>query len=81
MRRRGQIVGYVKVFTDVSTLSHIVQGGGLTAREADKPDHFFLVNSGRNLASEVGDHLLQAASRELDDAVKRGVIPDWSLVL
>lgn len=81
MPRRGQIVAYVRVPTDVSTLSRIVQGGGFIAREADKPDHFFLVNSGRNLASEVGEPLVHAASRELDDAVKRGAIPDWSLVL
>ncbi len=81
MPRRERIVGYVRVPTDASTLNCIVRAGGLTARDSDKPDHFFLVNSGRNLASEVGGYLLEAASHELDKAVDRGTIKAWSLVL
>jgi len=80
MRRRKRAVGLIKCPTDVSTINAIVEAGGLTAEPADQPGHFYLLNSGRNLASEVEPELYAAAAHRLDSAVRNGIIPAWSSI-
>jgi hypothetical protein len=68
----------IRCRTDAKTLSAIVEASGLTAEPANAPDQFKLLNSGRNLASEVGPDLFRAAAKHLDRAAHLGAIPAWS---
>ena len=65
---------------DIIAIRKIASSGGLTAEPAGEQGYFYLFNSGRNLASEVGGPLLAAVVRALDQAAERGDIPKWTIV-
>ena len=80
MPRRKRMVGIIRCTTDAMTLNAIAEIGGLIVEPATTPSQFYVMNSGRNLASEVEPALFAAMSEELDQAVRRGTIPPWSIV-
>ena len=80
MARKARTVRLVKCRTDAETMNKLVEAGGLTAEPAGEPNLFYLCNSGREIESEIEPELLAAAGASLDQAVRKGVIPPWSLV-
>ena len=80
MARREKTVGLIRCRTDAHTINAIVETGGLKAEPAGSPDQFYLLNSGRNLASEVEPDLFDAVAGALDAAVRQGRIPPWSML-
>jgi hypothetical protein len=52
----------------------------LTAEPAGEPNLFYLRNSGREIESEIEADLLAVAGASLDQAVRKGVIPPWTMV-
>ena len=80
MPRREKTVGLIRCRTDAETINAIAETGGLKAEPAGLPDQFYLLNSGRNLASEIEPALFAAVAGALDAAVRRGVIPPWSML-
>ena len=80
MLRRHKRIGLIKCSADEFTINSIAHDAGLLAEIAGAPDQFYLVHSGRNLASELEAALFSAAAKLLDHAAHRGVIPPWSLL-
>jgi hypothetical protein len=80
MLRREKRVALIECGADEFTVNAIAQDAGLTAETAGTADRFYLVNSGRNLASELEPALFAAVAKLLDHAVRQGAIPRWSLV-
>jgi len=78
--RRTKRIGRIQCAANAATVNEIAKSGGLTAEPSEQRDEYFLVDSGRNLASELEQALLAAVAGQLDSAVKKGVIPHWSLV-
>jgi hypothetical protein len=78
--RRAKRIGRIQCAASATTINKIAQLGGLTAEPSERPGEYFLVDSGRNLASEVEPGLLAAVTGHLDNAVEEGIIPRWSLV-
>jgi hypothetical protein len=61
-------------------VNSIAQDAGLVAETAGVPGQFYLVHSGRNLASELESDLFAAVAKVLDHASRRGLIPPWSIL-
>ena len=80
MARRERRVGVIRCASDVATLDTIASSGGLSVKPANAPGEFYVINSGRNLASELEEALLTAVACHLDNAVEKGIIPRWSLI-
>jgi hypothetical protein len=78
--RRTKRIGRIHCAANAAIVNKIAQSGGLTAEPSEQSDEYFLVNSGRNLASEVEPGLLAAVASQLDNAVENGVILRWSLI-
>jgi hypothetical protein len=78
--RKARTVRLVKCRTDAKTMNSLVAAGGLTAEPADEPNLFYLRNSGREIESEIEADLLAVVGDKLDQAVRKGVIPPWTLV-
>jgi hypothetical protein len=78
--RRAKRIGRIQCAANAATVNKIAQSGGLTAEPSERLGEYFLVDSGRNLASEVAPALLAAVAGHLDNAVEKGIIPHWSLV-
>lgn len=80
MSRRERKVGLIQCGGEAETLNAIAEASGLSVRPAEAPNSYYVVDSGRNLASEVEPALFAAVSRELDRAWHRGEIPHWSIL-
>jgi hypothetical protein len=80
MPRREKAVGLIQCRTDAETINAIAESRGLTAEPADVPNQFYLLYSGRNMASELEPELFDAVTGALDAAVRQGVIPAWSML-
>jgi len=80
MARRKRAVGVIRCGADAKTLNAIAETGGLTVESAEAPNHFYVINSGRNFASEVAPALFAEMTGALDNAVREGEIPPWSIV-
>jgi hypothetical protein len=80
MPRYVKTVGMVRCRTDAATMNEIAASGGLSAEPAGEPNLFYLRNSGREIEAEIASDLFAAVSARLDQAVRGGVIPPWSLV-
>jgi hypothetical protein len=80
MLRRERSVALIQCNADENLIAEIAMSCGLLARSASSPGHFYLINSGRNLASEMGPPLLAATVRALDEAAERGEIPTWTVI-
>jgi len=78
--RRAKRIGRIQCAANAATVNKIAQSGGLTAEPSERLGEYFLVDSGRNLASEVAPALLAAVASHLDNAVEKGIIPHWSLM-
>jgi hypothetical protein len=78
--RRNKRIGLIECSADQFTVNAIAQDAGLIAEIAETPDQFYLVHSGRNLASELETDLFAAAAKVLDHATRQGVIPRWSII-
>jgi hypothetical protein len=78
--RRNKRIGLIECSADQFTMNAIAQDAGLIAETAGKPDQFYLVHSGRNLASELETDLFAAVEKVLDHAARQGVIPPWSML-
>jgi len=79
-RRRERKVGLIQCAADAATLNTIASAGGLTVKPANSANEFYLIDSGRNIASELEQALFAAVAGHLDNAVEQGIIPHWSLV-
>ena len=80
MARRANRVGRIRCMADHATVNRIAQSRGLTAEPCGQRGEYFLVDSGRNLASEVEPDLLQATLAAMRDAARGGVIPPCSVL-
>lgn len=80
MSRRKRPVALIKCTAARETVNAIAETSGLTAEPAGKPDHFYLLNTGRNKASELEPDLLEVVASKLDGAVRQGIIPRWARV-
>ena len=73
-------LGRIEVPAEAAVVDALARSRGLRAEPAEAPGHFYLVSSGRNLASETESALLAETTAALDEAVHAGAIPHWSLV-
>ena len=78
--RRTKRLGLIHCPAEPAFVHAVAQSRGLTAEAAESPDQFYLLSSGRNLASEVEPALFAEAVAAFDQAVHNGAIPRWSLM-
>ena len=80
MARRERKLGLIRCDANAATLNAIAATGGLIVKPASTAGEFYLISSGRNLASELDPALFAATAGRLDNAVENGTISRWSLV-
>jgi hypothetical protein len=78
--RRMKRIGRIQCAANAAIVNKIAQSSGLTAEPSEQSGEYFLIDSGRNLASEVEPGLLAAVAGQFDNAVENGVILRWSLI-
>jgi hypothetical protein len=78
--RRSNKIARIQCAASAVTVNRIAQSRGLIAQPSEQPNEHFLVDSGRNLASEVEPDLLQATLVAMSEAERIGLIPPYTLV-
>jgi hypothetical protein len=78
--RQKRPVALIECKVDASVIEHMALSAGLVAEPAPKSGQFFLFNTGRNLASELGTPLFAAFVRALDEAAENCLIPKWTII-
>lgn len=77
MPRHRRTVGFVRSGSGLGTVKAIASRAGLHAARTEQSGLYTLLDTGREIDSEVGEQLLHAARRELDRAVHSGTISSW----
>jgi hypothetical protein len=80
MPRQKRTVALIECDTDVRANHEIASSRGLAAEPAAQPRQFYLLDHGRNMATELEEPLLAAVIAALDDAAERGDIPQWTII-
>lgn len=81
MHRHDGAVGLIRCRADAATLNAIAETRGLSIEQAEKPSHYYLVDSRNELASELAAAVFAAVAYDLDHAVQHGRIPPWSALV
>jgi hypothetical protein len=80
MARINSVVGLIRCPADAETITTIAAASGLSVQAGSDPQLFYLSNSGRRVEPDVGADLFEVVQAALDQAVRAGTIPSWSVV-
>ena len=78
--RRKSRIATIKCAAELVTLNRIAECSGLVVERTEAPDQFHILNSGRNVASELKTGLWRDMTVRLDHAVTSGAIPGWRTI-